>query len=113
MKSKIGGKIMIKRDEFIANLKTQLDEMSSEIDKLEKKVREIKEKSRAGVQKQITKLRGKRDAAFNKLQEIKNTNEDAWIDLKKGVENVVNSLKTGLAKTLSHYKRQKTHPAVE
>ena len=104
---------MITRDEFAANLKTQLDEMSSGIDKMEKKVREIKEKSRAGIQKRITKLREKRDAALNKLQEIKNTNEDAWIDLKQGAENVVNSLKTGLTKTLSHYKRQKTHPAVE
>jgi predicted nucleic acid-binding Zn-ribbon protein len=95
---------MITKDEFIANLKTQLDEMSSEIDEMEKKALEIKEKSRAGIQKQITKLRAKRDAALNKLQEIKNTNEDAWVDLKKGVENVVNSLKTGLTKTLSHYK---------
>ena len=81
--------------------------------KWKKKIREIKEKSRAGVQKRITKLREKRDAALTKLQEINNTNEDAWIDLKKGVENVVNSLKTGLTKTLSHYKRQKTQPAVE
>ena len=95
---------MITRDEFVKNLKTQLDDLNTGIEKIELKAQSIKEDSKEKLQEKIKFLREKRDSAFAKIQEVKNTGEETWQDLKRGTENVVSSLKNAISKTMAHFK---------
>ncbi|MBN1696436.1 MAG: hypothetical protein JW881_02875 [Spirochaetales bacterium] len=104
---------MITKDEFVNDLKNQLDELNTGIDNIEKKVKVVREGSKARLQARITYLREKRDAALSKLQEVKNTSEETWQDMKKGTINIINSLKNAILKTKSHFKKRKDDIIVE
>jgi len=100
---------MITRDEFVKNLKTRLDELNTGIEKIEHKTKSVEENTKAKLQAQIKYLQEKRDSAFAKIQEVKNTSEETWHDLKQGTENVFNSLKDALTKTMAHFKMSKSN----
>ena len=98
---------MITRKEYVKELKTRLDTLNNSIDKIEYKAKSVKENSKVKLQGMIKDLREKRDSAFSKIQELKNTSEETWQDLKQGTENVLNSLKDALSKTIMHFKNKK------
>jgi regulator of replication initiation timing len=104
---------MITRDEFIKNLKTQLDEMNTGIDEIEQKAKSVRENTKERLQVRIKYLRRKRDSAYAKIQDVKNTSEEAWQDLKQGTENTFLSLKDALTKTMAHFKKGKSKLAAE
>jgi len=77
---------MLTRDGFVQNLKTRLDALNSEINIIEKKAQTVKEESKTRLQRRITYFRQKCDAVLTKLQIIKNTDEDAWLNIMYGPE---------------------------
>ncbi|MBN2531513.1 MAG: hypothetical protein JXB88_01410 [Spirochaetales bacterium] len=104
---------MITRDEFVKNLKNQLDELNAGIEKIEHKAKLVRENSQAKLQARIKYLREKRDSALLKIHQVKNTSEEAWYDLKQGTENVINSLKAAITKTMSNFKKNKSDLVAE
>ncbi|MBN1798878.1 MAG: hypothetical protein JW822_09890 [Spirochaetales bacterium] len=98
---------MMTRDEYVKNIKTKLDELTTGIEKIEHKAKSVRENVKAKLQARINELREKRDFAFSKLQEIKETGEDTWQDLKLSTENVIDSLKDALSKTMARFKKKK------
>lgn len=69
---------MSKRDEYIAKMKLQLDELDAKMDKLEAKAKEAKEDARAKYKEEIAKLRQQSRLAKDKLEELKASAEDKW-----------------------------------
>lgn len=104
---------MITRDEFVKSLKNQLDELNSGITSIEHKAKSVREKSQAKLQARLKYLRAKRDSALTKLQEVKNTSEEVWHDLRQGTENAVNSLKIAITKTMARFKKHKSNLIAE
>jgi predicted nucleic acid-binding Zn-ribbon protein len=98
---------MITKEEYIKTIKTTLDGLTAGIEKIEHRAESVGENAKAKLQARIADLREKRDAAFLKIQQIKDTGEDTWQDLKLGIENVINSLKDTLAKTMAGFKKKK------
>ncbi len=91
---------MSTREEYVAQLKTKLDEWSAEIDKLEAMARQRKAQAEKDYQAHIAELKSKRDAAAEKLQEIQGASGDAWESLKAGTQCIWDDLK----KTVSQSK---------
>lgn len=87
---------MPKRDKFIAQMKSQLDEGKAELQKLESKAgnarAEIREKSRQAIEE----LHEKRVVAEMKLKEFEHAGEEAWEDLKEEVERAWTAFKAGM-----------------
>ena len=86
------------RDEYVAKMKAKLDEWKAQIDELEAKARRAKAQAAQKHQERITELKGKRDEAQEKLEEIQGAGEDAWESLKSGAEQVWENVTTILQK---------------
>ncbi len=79
---------MSTKETYIAKMKTQLDELNIEMEKLEAKAKEAKADARAKYQEEMLKLRQQSDLALAKLEEIKAAGEDSWEQMVAEVEKI-------------------------
>lgn len=79
---------MSKRDEYIAKMKLQLDELDTKMDKLEAKAADAKEDARAKYMEEMTKLRQQSKLAKGKLEELKAAGADKWDDMVAEMEKI-------------------------
>lgn len=79
---------MPNRDEYIAKMKLQLDELDAKMDKLEAKATEAKEDARAKYREEIAKLRQQSKLAKGKLEELKASGEDKWEAMVTEMEKI-------------------------
>ncbi|MBN1409336.1 MAG: hypothetical protein JW969_00730 [Spirochaetales bacterium] len=98
---------MITREEYLEKVKTRLDKLNAGIEKIERKAESVRDDAKAKLQVKIEDLRKKRDSAVSKIQEIKNSSEETWQDLRQGAEDVVDSLKDAFFNTMRHFKKKK------
>jgi uncharacterized coiled-coil DUF342 family protein len=98
------GKNMSKKDAFVEKLKARLDEWSAELDNLEAKAGKVDADARIEYEDQIKALRQQRDSVKAKLVEIQSAREDAWEDLQKGLDSMLDALQEGLEKATSRFK---------
>lgn len=96
---------MKSREEYIDKLAAQLKEWSAKIDELESKARATKADAKTGYENQIRQLKDKRDAAAQKLQELKGASTDAWDTLKAGAETAWTDLKNALSAAKEKFKK--------
>lgn len=73
-------------------LQAQLDEWNAEIEKLKAKADKAEADARIEYYEQIEKLREQQREAQSRLDEFRRAGEDAWEDLKAGIENARDSL---------------------
>ena len=102
---------MSTKDAYVKKLQSQLDEWSADIDLLNAKLDKQKAKANAvksdaelEFQRKIEELRSMRKAANEKLLEVKNASDNAWKDLKVGVEHAWDTLDTALKSSISRFK---------
>ncbi len=88
---------MSTKDEYIAKLKTQLDEWSADIDELEVQAHLAKAELKDKYAVQIAELKAKRDEAEGKVSELQEAAGDAWEELKKGGEEAWGSIVKAVA----------------
>ena len=96
--------MMTTRHDYIEKLKNKLDEWDVEIDELEAKAQQTTSELRFELEDQISALKLKRDQARLKATEIMESSEEAWEDLKTGVDEAWQDLKNAIEKAWSHYK---------
>jgi len=94
-----------KRDAYVQKMKAKLDEWNAEIDKLQAKADQAKAASKIQYQKQITELREKRKEIEDKIAALQEAGESAWEDLKQGLENSWEILKTSFTRAKSEFER--------
>lgn len=94
-----------KRDAYVEKLKAQLDEWNAELDKLEAHARKADAEERMRYEARITALREKEQQARETLKLILKAKDDAWGDLKHGVESAWSSLKSSLSEAKSEFKK--------
>ena len=69
---------MPKRDEYIAKMKTQLDELNSHIEELENKARHLKDEALVKYEKQINGIKSLAESTKASMKERKSASEDRW-----------------------------------
>ena len=69
---------MTKRDDYIAKMKTQLDELNAKMTQVETKAKEAKDDARAKYKEEMAKLRHQSKIASGKLEELRIASEDTW-----------------------------------
>jgi len=85
-------------------LKAQLDEWGKEIEKLKLKADKAKAEQQLKYYKILEELKAKQKTAAKKLQELKDTGEDAWEDLKTGIEKAWNALGEAVKAAVSKFR---------
>ena len=73
-------------------MEARLDELSAEIDKIKAKADQAGAAAQLKYQEQVDHLRTKQNEAREKLGELNSAADDAWEDLKIGMERAWDSL---------------------
>lgn len=84
---------MTKRDEYVAKMKSQLDDLNAEIDKLAAKSKGAKQDMQAKYKQEMADLRAQSGKARAKLDELKNAGEDTWESMVAEMEKIGDALK--------------------
>jgi len=88
---------------YIDKLTTQLKEWDDEVNELETRVERAKADAKERLKEKIDELRTKKDAAQNRLQEIRDASDDAWESLKEGLEKSWSDLRQSLGDAISRF----------
>lgn len=96
---------MSTRDEYVKKLHAKLDEWNADLDKLEARAQGMKANTKLALHSRIDELRAQRDAVREKLGELQHSSEDAWGDLKAGVELAWESMSEALRSAYSHFNK--------
>jgi predicted nucleic acid-binding Zn-ribbon protein len=92
------------KDAYVKKLKAQIDEWSTELDKLEAKAKKTSADAKLEYESQIKALRQRYDSAKARITEIQQASEGSWEDLKQGVESAWGAFKQGLDKAKARFK---------
>ena len=95
---------MSMKEAYEQKLQAQLDEWAAEIDKLKAKADSAEADAQLGYYKQIEELRSIQKSATNKLAELKDAGDDAWEDLRAGIDSARDSLGNALKSAASRFK---------
>jgi len=95
---------MSAKEAYEQKLQARLDEWKAEIDKLKAKADGGEADARLRYEKEIDNLQKKQAEAREKLEELRKAGDDAWEDLKAGMENVWSSLEDAIGKATARFK---------
>ncbi len=90
------------KDAFQRKAHGELVAIQKQIIALRGKVGEASAATRAELQKSIADLEKKKDAAKNKLDELRSATNAKWAEVKSGVNDALDELKQSYQKALSH-----------
>ena len=86
----------MKRQEFVDEVNAKLDKWEAEIRRLEAKKDTVQAQAREEYLQQMKDLREKQNDARNRIRELREAGEEAWTDVKSGVEEAVDTMKESL-----------------
>ena len=92
-----------KRDEYLQQLKTKLDEWNAEIDVLEEKAGRLAAEAKQRYDKQIEEAKARRDELQDKLAELTQAGDAAWDDLKSGIDLAWEALSNAVSSAKSKF----------
>jgi uncharacterized coiled-coil DUF342 family protein len=95
---------MINKEAYIKKLHAKIDEWNADIDKLTAKASQVEAESKIEYQKQIGTLKNKRDELEKKVSEISRSGEDAWQDLKAGIDLAWEAMSEAIKSATSRFK---------
>lgn len=93
---------MSKREEYIAKIKAELDELNEDLGKLEARAKEASESARAKYEEQMKEVRGLAAELRTELDKVRAAGEQAWNDLTEEVERV----RKALVHSFNYFKSQ-------
>jgi multidrug resistance efflux pump len=95
---------MNRKDAYQKKLQSQLDDWNAEIDKLKAKADGAEADVQLEYYKQIEELQAMQESANSKIIKLKEANDDAWEDLKAGMDSGWNSLRNAVKSASSRFK---------
>jgi hypothetical protein len=75
-----------KRDAYVEKLKGNIARWNGEIDEFQAKADQAKADAQVDFQKQIVEIKAKREALEGKMADLQNAADEAWEDVKSGVD---------------------------
>jgi len=95
---------MSMKESYLQKLQVQLNQWSAKIDKLKAMADKADADARLEYYEQIDELRVKQAAANIKLRELTDASDDAWEDLKAGIESAWLSLGDSVKDAAARFK---------
>jgi chromosome segregation ATPase len=95
-----------KKKAYVKKMEAQLKEWGSEIDLLKAKAEKSKAEAKITYLKQIKELKSKQASLKRKLQELKGSGDEAWVDFKEGMEVALSDMKKALKQAASRFKKR-------
>jgi hypothetical protein len=100
-------KIMETKESYLKKMREKLDDLNFkwniERNKLETKTQHAKVEVKKKFEKKLKILQERREQMGQKLDQIDNASEEAWSDIKEGVDSAWQSLNESIKKARSHF----------
>jgi hypothetical protein len=96
---------MTKRDDYLENLKKQLDAWNAEASKWEAKAKAAQANMRGEYEKQLAAFRSQRDQALEQMRRIQATSGEAWQELVRGTDDAWARMREAVEKARSQFKK--------
>jgi hypothetical protein len=100
-----GSESASKKEKLVEKLRAKLSAWNMEVDKLEAKADRAGSDAKTIYRKQILLLQAMRKDFEDKLEELRTSEAQAWVELKGGVENAWKALNAGLKSAKSKLKK--------
>ena len=94
---------MNQKELFEKKMRARLDEWSAEIDRLEARAEQADADVRMALKQEIDAAAARRDVVRTKLEEFASAGDDAWEDLKTGMEHAWSSLESAMRAARSRF----------
>ena len=94
------------RDEYVAKLKSQIDNWNAEAAKWEAKAKHTQAGMQAEYERQLAQFRTRRDAAMNEMRRLQNASADAWKDMMQGADTAFRSMQAAFEKARSQFQKK-------
>ena len=94
-----------KREEYIAKLKTQLDQWNAEMAKWENQAKQAQASMRAEYEKQLVAIRQRQDQAKEQLRKVQAASGDAWVELTRGADEAWAAMRKAFEKASAQFKK--------
>lgn len=95
---------MATKEAYQKKLEAQLKEWDANLDVLSAKAQKTKADARISYENELESLRSKRATAHKKLEELGKRGEDAWEDMKDGVEKIWDDMGKAMEKLTARFK---------
>ncbi|MEY2891687.1 MAG: hypothetical protein RJA98_1595 [Pseudomonadota bacterium] len=95
---------MMNRDDYVAKMKLQLDEMNARLGEFEVKAQAAQVDMRAACDKEMLQLRAQSKAAGTMLDELKVAGENAWQQMATESEKLGKAFNQACTQAFSHFK---------
>ena len=92
------------KEAYIQKLHAKIDEWNADIDRLKAKADQVEANSKIEYQKQIQALKTNRDEIEKKISEISRSSENAWEDLKAGVDLAWEAMSEAIKSATTRFK---------
>jgi len=92
---------MSNKSAYTKKVQAQLDEWDADIQKLKARADRAEADAQIEIEKQIKSLKRKREETGDKLAELKAAGDDAWDDIKEGLDSAIDSLGNALKSATS------------
>jgi len=89
---------------FEKKLEAQMNEWDAEVEKLKAKAQKAEADAQIEFYKRIEDLKEKRETAKAKLAELKDAGEEAWQDLKTGIDTTWKKLGDAVKAAVDYFK---------
>jgi chromosome segregation ATPase len=96
---------MSDRDAYVQKLKAQIDAWNAELDKLQAEANKASADARISYEENLRQLRQERDEAMEKMAELQKATDSAWDDVREGVENAFEAMKSSMEKAWSRFRQ--------
>ena len=97
---------MKKREEYVKNLKEQMDRWNADLSKWEVQAKTAQADMKNRYDKQLEALRAQREMAHYNLRLLESASATAWNDFTKGADEAWERMREGVAKARSHFEKQ-------
>lgn len=91
------------RDAYVEKLKIQLGEWSADIEKLKVGASRVSAEAKVEYEEQIAGLRKQRDSLASKVTDLQEASDEAWDEVKQGVQAAWERAKESFQKAMSRF----------
>jgi len=92
-----------KREEYIAKLKTQLDQWNAEMAKWESQAAQAQAGMRAEYDKQLAAIHRHQEQAREQLRKVQAASGEAWTDLQRGADEAWAAMRKAFEKASAQF----------
>jgi len=94
------------RDEYVATLKTRLDDWNADVTKWEAKAKVATTDMKKRYAQQLEEVRARREEAMYQMKLLQDASAVAWSELSSGADGAWDRMQAAMVQARSHFEKQ-------